>query len=383
MIYLHVGLGKSGSSTIQRFATANAERLGSAGIVYPCVTGRAREDHMELAQATRAARRGQALPERFALLREEISRQSESYLLSSEFFLRHDVAGSARNAEALREFLGTAPVRVLVYIREYPAWVESLYAQKTKRGKNADDMDEFIRKRDLARSVSVLAGLRPWIEVFGAENIRLRSLNPSNLMGGDLIADLMAALDVRAPMPPSRRANESPPWAFLELARDIAGRIPNAEPETEEMFKVWLKRMALQAALALEAAGLRPGRIAYLSQSDWTALRDTYNADVMAINAMLPGHQVPLMTAPPPPQRGPAPSIQHVPPEILAAYLEVFTQEKLVRSMPPVFRDALRPLLKAHRRRARQAASEFEPGQPEDEEQEAQAGEAGAPISQG
>lgn len=383
MIYLHIGLGKSGSSTIQHFATANMERLGAAGLVYPALKGRSPEHHMELGQVARMAQQGAALPPVFAALREAIHQGgARSYLLSSEFFLRHDAAGSARNAAALRHFLGPAPVRVLVYIREYPSWVESLYAQKTKRGENAEDMDGFIARRNLGRSVSMLAGLRPWVEVFGAENIRLRSLNPANLVGGDLVEDLMAATGVTARMPPFHRVNESPPWTFLELARSINGRMPDTQPATQDMFRVWLKRMADHGAAALAAAGLRPGRVPYLSQADWIALRDTYNADVLAINAMLPSHQVPLLAAPPPPERGPAPSLRTVPPEILAAYLEAYTSGKLVRSMPPAFRAALRPLLKSHRRRVR-AQSELEPGEPEHEEQEAQAGDARAPIGQG
>lgn len=384
MIYLHIGLGKSGSSTIQHFATANADRLRAAGLVYPSVKGRSPEHHMELAQAARMAQQGAALPPAFAALRETILRnEGESYLISSEFFLRHDATGSARNAAALRDFLGTAPVRVLVYIREYPSWVESLYAQKTKRGENTDDMDDFIRNRSITRKVSMLAGLRPWVEVFGAENLRLRSLNPANLVGGDLVEDLLAAVGVAEKMPPFRRANESPAWPFLELARSINTRMPDQQTATQHMFRVWLKRLADRGAAALAASGLRPGRAAYLSQPDWIALRDAYNADVLGINDLLPGHQVPLMVAPPPPERGPAPSLRTIPPEILAVYMEDYTRGKLVRSMPPAFRAALRPLLKSHRRKVKLTISELEAGEPEDEEQEAQAGDAGAPVSQG
>jgi hypothetical protein len=361
MIHLHVGLGKSGSSTIQHFATANVEALRAAGIVYPALKPRSPQHHMELAQVARLAQQGTALPAPYAALREAISTESgDSYLLSSEFFLRHDASGSARNASALRDFLGAAPVRVMVYIREYPSWVESLYAQKTKRGENADDIDDFIRKRGMGRRVSMLAGLRPWVEVFGAENIRLRSLSPANLVGGDLIQDLLAALGVTTPMPPFRRANESPHWTFLEMARDIASRMPDSEAATREMFRVWLKRLADHSATALQASGLRPGRLAYLRLQDWEQLRDVYNQDVATLNAMFPAHQLPLMTAAPPPERGPAPSIRDVPPEIQAAYVEAFTRGKLVRTMPPAFRAALRPLLKLHRRRARQAAAEIQ-----------------------
>ncbi|MEI6159913.1 MAG: hypothetical protein WCP77_08780 [Roseococcus sp.] len=363
MIYLHVGLGKCGSSTIQHFASAQAEALRDAGLIYPSMGDRELVQHMEVGRAARQARGRKAKPMQPAMAALQAAMREEgapSYLLSSESFLKHKPFQSARTAQAFRAFLGTAPVRVLAYIREYPSWVESIYAQKSKRGENLADMDAFIRHRCPIPSVSMLQGLTPWMDAFGAEHIRLRSLNRSNLVGGDLVLDLLDATGVHTPMPPFERVNESPHWTFLELARDIARRMPDSRSETQGLFRIWLRRLATDAAAALDAAGLKPGRTQYLMQRDWRALRNLYNQDVGMLNARLPGHAIPLLTAPEPPERGPVPSIQQVPEEVLDVYLQMLGTRELLKSMPEPVLAAVRSLLKANRRKARRLAAAAE-----------------------
>lgn len=371
MIHLHVGLGKCGSSSIQHFAAQQAEALRAAGLVYPLLGKGGAAHHMELgvvARQARPRRRAASVPVAMAALRDAMRvPDGTSYLLSSESFLKHDAARSRRNAKALRDFLGTAPVRVLIYFREYPAWVESIYAQKTKRGENILDMDGFIAHRCRPETVSVVEGVKPWLEIFGAENVRLRSLHRDDLVGGDLILDLLAAMDIRTPMPPFKRVNESPPWTFLELARQIAAGLPSGEaaeaeealPERvgEATIRQWMQRLAVRGGLALEAAGLEPGRVQYMSRADWCALRDLYNRDVDALNALLPGHVIPPSTTPEPPERGAAPSWRDVPEEIGEAYLGVLAKPALLQAMPASFAAAVRSVLKTARRRARRAAA--------------------------
>lgn len=359
MIYLHVGLGKCGSSTIQHFATVHSEALRAAGLIYPAVNGRHPEHHKILGEfAVGGARRGAEPPPTIAALLATLRDQPDaSVLLSSEYFLKHDPKQAAPIAAAMRDILGQAPVRILIYIREYPAWVESLYAQRTKRGENAEDIDGFIRTRQILHNVSMVAGLKEWIKVFGAENIRLRSLDRANLVGGDLITDLLDAIDLRDPMPAFPRVNESPPWTFLELARLIAARRPDQTATTQVMFRSWLKRIADQTSAALEQAGVKAAKLQYLNQTDWLLLRTLYNWDVMQINHLLPGHAVPMMEGPMIPERGPAPSFEAIPEEVWAIYQEVIGRGKLLKRMPEAVRDAVKPILKSRRKRSRRVSA--------------------------
>lgn len=367
MIHLHVGLGKCGSSSLQHFAFHQAEALRAAGVVYPVLGEGGPSHHMEIGVAARQAQ-AHPLAEPIAGLRDAMLRpDAPSYLLSSESFFKHDAGRSRENAAAFRRFLGSAPVQVLIYFREYPAWVESIYAQKTKRGENILDLDGFIAERCRPEAVSVVEGVKAWIEVFGVENIRLRSLHRENLAGGDLILDLLAAIGIHTPMPPFERVNESPPWTFLELARHIAGRLPATEEEAEDetppetdravVLRRCMKRLAVRGERALASAGLRPGRIQYMARADWRALRDLYNRDVAALNALLPGHVIPLSTAPEPPDRDAAPSWRDVPEDIRQAYFGMLANPALLKTFPASFAAAVRGVLKSERRRARRAAA--------------------------
>lgn len=362
MIFLHIGLGKCGSSTIQRFASANRAALRDAGVIYPALGfgDRDFEHHKLLGDVVE----GDVSTVDAVEAVEEVRRSLEAnpdanFLLSSEFFLKNDAGKSAHTALALRDFVGRHPVRVLVYIREYPSWVESLYAQKTKRGENHQDIDGFVQGRGMVHSVSMVAGLRPWIEVFGAQNIRVRSLDRANLVGGDLIADLLDAIGVKAAMPAFRRINEAPPWAFLELARNIAARIPETGPETQNMLRAWFKNLAFRTTAALERANVALARPQYLGQSDWLIFSTLYNWDVTRINQMLPDHALPLMQGTMVEERGAAPSVMTIPEEVWAVYFNALTRRLLLRRMPETLRVALRSVVRARRRKIR---GEGDPG---------------------
>jgi len=359
MIYLHIGLGKCGSSTIQHFASHQHAALQAAGVTYPSVVGHHPEQHKLLADFL-LARLGQpqlAMPASISALQVNLSAHSgQDFLLSSEYFLGRSKAQASDMASSLRGFMGEAPVCILIYIREYPTWVESLYAQRTKRGENADDMDAFIRNRGIFNTVSIMTALNEWVRVFGAQNIRLRSLSRSNLVGGDLISDLLAAIGVDINLPPMERINESPPWPVVEMARDIASRRPDRTTATLALYRGWLKRLAAEATKALKNAEVRLPRPQYLSQSDWTELRRIYNSDVAQVNQMLPNHAVPQMEGPVIGERGLVPSIRSVPDDVMEVCVRAIGEGTALQRMPPAMREAVRPTLRAVRRNLRRAA---------------------------
>ena len=358
MIYLHVGLGKCGSSTIQHFATVHSEALREAGVTYPALNGRHPEHHKTLCDfAMSSARRGAKPPQAIAALLAELrERPDAAMLLSSENFLKHEPRRAASVATAMRALLGQAPVRILIYIRQYPSWVESLYAQRTKRGENAESIDGFIRDRQILDNVSMVSGLKEWIRVFGAENIRLRSLDRANLVGGDLITDLLDAIELRSDMPAMPRVNESPDWTFLELARLIASRRPDQSESTQLMFRTWLKRLAEATGAALQRADVKAPKPQYLTQADWLLLSTLYNSDVTQINGLLPGHAVPLLNGSLIPERVSAPSFDAIPDDVWSVYREVIGNGKLLLRMPEPVRNAIRPILKLRRKRLRRTS---------------------------
>ena len=121
-------------------------------------------------------------------------------------------------------------VRVLVYLRRQDLWLDSLYGHMLKIGRRQDIATFVDRNRWRLNYEAILA---PWVEVFGAENLILRtyeSFGETSDRDAGLWADFCAALDcpqAASVLPRQARANVSlPPEAgrFLNGVRDARRR---------------------------------------------------------------------------------------------------------------------------------------------------------------
>ena len=93
MIFLHIGLGKCGSSTIQRFASANRAALRDAGVTYPVLGfgDRDFEHHKLLGDVIEGDVTASGAAAAVEVLRHVMAADPDaSFLLSSEFFLKKE-----------------------------------------------------------------------------------------------------------------------------------------------------------------------------------------------------------------------------------------------------------------------------------------------------
>ena len=118
---------------------------------------------------------------------------------------------------AIASGLAGVNTRVLFYIRPYRDWVLSSYKFDVRTGCNGRDFDRYLT--DLEPQISVWPMLEIWGETLGWDHVRVRSLHPADLVGGDLITDCTAALDVPPPPGPHVRINAGPGWMATELLR--------------------------------------------------------------------------------------------------------------------------------------------------------------------
>jgi hypothetical protein len=224
MIYLHVGLPKVASTTIQRFLSRNAALLARHGYLYPALTegpelGVSENAHNALAIELRRGRPGRV----WQRLHEILDRRGpgEHLVLSGESFL-------GCGPGTLREALGGHPVTVLVYVRDFLRLIPSQYAHLTKQGLSTVDFDAYLA-RALTRPVCDLPGLaRQWAGVFGVGRVRMRMLDPRALVGGDVQTDILDAMDLALDpalldrVPP---ANAGLGWKTVEILRDLHGQL--------------------------------------------------------------------------------------------------------------------------------------------------------------
>ena len=199
VLYLHIGVNKTGTSFIQHVLNANHRRLAKAGLLYPR-TGCLGDAHYALSQALdfapmppiNASIDDVALQKMRESLRAEIQRwKPHSVVLSSEMFV------VPRQVELVRSFLEEYDCRILVYLRRHDGWWESVYAQAVKTVRKPPwevGFEGFYRHHSKRPNYgNYLALLQRWAKVFGRENIIVRPYERQQNQPG-LIHDFFKAI---------------------------------------------------------------------------------------------------------------------------------------------------------------------------------------------
>jgi hypothetical protein len=221
MLFLHIGFHKAGSTTLQTFLRDNASVLATVGVDYPEI-GRDPDAiaHHVLAKGLKKRRDP---PEGLEAMWRELAAlagQGRTVVVSSEGLEPAD-------PEPLREWLAGTPVKVVVYVRDLPSRLVSIYAQSIKRGNSTLDFDAFTARELALDRTRSAPKLKAWADVFGPENVRVRSVHGSVLAGGDVVTDFLDAVGLGPDaiarhglvQPVSR--NVSPGWKTLEVLRAL------------------------------------------------------------------------------------------------------------------------------------------------------------------
>jgi hypothetical protein len=255
-IYLHIGRNKAGSTSLQDFFLERRAALAQVGLRY-CLFGHLKDSVPGVPGFATA-------PELAAYARTEAA---PAYLVSNEFLF-----GWPRDyTDSMIAGLAGCDVRVIAYLRPYGAWVRSAYAEEVRRGLTCLDFERYLD--ELRPRISAWPYLAGWGEALGWDRIRVRSTDPRDLAGGDLIGDCLTAFGLDPALAgETRRSNRAPAWPVLEMLRRLR------ELTDEAMFH----RVAppLQAVLeeCLSEATLPPAEYLTSAQAHWLA--ELYNSDL-------------------------------------------------------------------------------------------------------
>jgi hypothetical protein len=217
-IVLHIGLEKTGTTSIQAHCHRHAETLRAQGILYPAWLGYRNHADLVIAAAaygstvdmrTRAgvgSERELAAFRTAALgrLRQQVSKARPACLLLSDehFSSRCGDAEVRRLKEMLAEF--SDDVRVLVYLRRQDDLLVSLYSTFLK----GQGTGGLARVAEMAKWFDFETVLARWSAAFGREALVVRLFPPRQ---GTLIDDFAdaAGLPVLPADPSDARANRS------------------------------------------------------------------------------------------------------------------------------------------------------------------------------
>ncbi|MFA5581313.1 MAG: hypothetical protein WDA25_05100 [Paracoccaceae bacterium] len=233
VLNIHIGLPKTGTTSLQVFCARQRSWLAAQGLYYPA-TMRApmptSSQHRYINAAMRAqfADGGHGGDHALAMLAQEISRQNLRNALISEEQFSYD---SARSAPFLARLRAQFNVRILVFLRQQDQWAESMYAQAV-RGGYRHDFAAFLAAQATRERLHAADFLAIWAASFGAENLRVGLYR-----GGQNCAQALALLGLPAfDGPPPERFNPSLPGEAIMFMRGLRRVPPDLYPRFNTLF---------------------------------------------------------------------------------------------------------------------------------------------------
>ena len=210
-LVIHIGLGKTGSSSIQYFLRDNRERLVELGQLYPESPGRGRHTRLglfiksesELERSIEWYRQRQSDPAVFRrVFRRRLFSEIEGSGLSRVLFSDEGLAESSDTAmRRLRRFTDRIrkSLRLIVYLRRQDDHLVSHYQQVVKVGETRR-LAERTREVDLAEAYDYDIWLRRWEQLLEPDEFVVRRFERDSFVGGSLVQDFLdaAGIDARA-----------------------------------------------------------------------------------------------------------------------------------------------------------------------------------------
>lgn len=220
-IWLHIGLPKSGTSSLQKHLLTHRESLAGQGVSY--VTPKGKTSCNDLAVAMNKSREdlGKMAADLNAAL--ETCPAPRAFLSSEMFY--------GMTPEALFSVLPALrgrPLKVLAYLRRQDRYIEAKYLQKAKNLRFLGSIDDFI-ERFAGSGSDYAAQLAPWLDLSGVTLVP-RILERTRLVGGDVVSDVYDLLGLGEPEPEEAADNNVSPGIHRVQLLQAAAAAGLADP---------------------------------------------------------------------------------------------------------------------------------------------------------
>ena len=189
--YVHIGIQKTGSTTLQSFLYRNHGLLRDRGYLYPLSIITAAPHNHEHRLHTRP------LPQLVGRLRRELRRNAGMKVILSQENLATAMLEPER-LRGLRDFLqqvGLSDITIIIYLREVSDLYASWCSEMLRWGR---DLSFVSAMPQAALSAGVNMDYRSilqgWAAVFGPERLQVRLFAPAQQQGWDLLRDFMQAI---------------------------------------------------------------------------------------------------------------------------------------------------------------------------------------------
>lgn len=251
MLWFHIGMPKTGSTALQGYLHSNKAFLQNQKIRYMATgrdrgTGRARLI-CHNSMATSMARGWVDAPLAEAFHQEYETYEAQHCIVSSEMFFGRDL--SSLYSRYLSTM--TAPIRFVIYIRQFDEFIEADYKQRAKNGMRTGGADAFVAKRlaqiesdpDYMNFTVIFDRIRQ--QVPGAEIIPRLYLR-EEMAGNNVITDFLSLMELPIDdvVLPEAAANKS----LSRAASEALGRFEGAGGPLDKKARRQLGRVLQDTA---------------------------------------------------------------------------------------------------------------------------------------
>ena len=256
MLWLHVGMPKTGTTSLQNFLVQNDDALLEHGAHYlragrgntKQANGRITGNHNGIAIRLKHN------PDDFDEIKSEMSEEilesgSDNLIISSEmlFDRRLDILfQNVLQQNQIRQY--TKEITIVIYLRRYDSYLEAIYKQLVKNGKIPSDSSAFVSKR-LARLMRPRSVLnynfllsRIKDQVGDSVNIRPRIFQKTDLINGSTTADFLSLMNIDS----SDERFANPLMAnrsFSRIASEILGDIARQDNHRAPRHRALMRKL--------------------------------------------------------------------------------------------------------------------------------------------
>lgn len=185
-LYLHIGMGKTGTTAIQQWLCAHADFLASQGIAYP------EQGRVSCAHHLISPHVPEYLQSVWQFLEVEdwapalTALDQPTLLMSSELIAW---AGPGQVSDFCTRLQRWFDLRVVVYLRRQDELLMAGYNQRVKAGVQFRPLAEILARR--LEQLDYEAILAPWVAAVGERHLTLRPYERGQLEGGDVRRDFL------------------------------------------------------------------------------------------------------------------------------------------------------------------------------------------------
>jgi len=179
-VTLHVGMGKTGTTSIQAFLNKNRQQLLDNKIFYTKNLDNIGIDGFKTANIDTIIHLDDVIKHLNQFLKKE---RIEHFIWSLEsLFLSNKVT-----LKLLKEHLACTSIEIIIFIRRQDHWFESAFYQwgwkhKTYTGNYLINFDAFFKTRN--HQGNYIEWILGWAEIFGKENIKIQPLEKEQMPDG-------------------------------------------------------------------------------------------------------------------------------------------------------------------------------------------------------